>query len=66
MDLYEFKASLVYRVSFRAGSKAIEKPCLEKKLNNYWQKIETWSYLLSPYTNVSSKWINDVSVRQEA
>ena len=30
VDLWEFKASLVYRASLRAGSKATEKPCLEK------------------------------------
>ena len=30
-DFYEFKASLVYRVSSRTGSKATEKPCLEKQ-----------------------------------
>ena len=28
--LCEFKTSLVYKVSFRTGSKATEKPCLEK------------------------------------
>ena len=28
-DVCEFKASLVYRVSFRTGSKATEKTCLE-------------------------------------
>ena len=31
MDLCEFKASLVYRVSSRTGSIATEKPCLRKR-----------------------------------
>ena len=31
MDLCEFEASLIYKVSSRTGSKATEKPCLEKK-----------------------------------
>ena len=30
VDLYEFKASLVYRASSRTGSEVTEKPCLEK------------------------------------
>ena len=30
VDLCEFDTSLVYRVSARTGSKATEKPCLEK------------------------------------
>ena len=30
MDLCEFEGSLIYRVSSRIGSKATEKPCLEK------------------------------------
>ena len=30
VDLCEFEASLVYRASARTGSKATEKPCLEK------------------------------------
>ena len=30
VDFCEFEASLVYRASFRTGSKATEKPCLEK------------------------------------
>ena len=29
-DLCEFEASLVYRASSRTGSKATEKPCLDK------------------------------------
>ena len=29
-DLYEFKASLIYRVSSRTGSKGAEKPVLKK------------------------------------
>lgn len=35
-SLSEFEASLVYRASFRTGSQAIEKPCLEtgKKKNH--------------------------------
>ena len=31
VDLSEFKASLVYRMSSRIGSKAAEKLCLEKQ-----------------------------------
>ena len=31
VDLCEFEASLVYRTSSRTGSKATEKPCLEKQ-----------------------------------
>ena len=31
--LCEFEASLVYRASFRTGTKAAEKPCLEKQTN---------------------------------
>lgn len=31
MNLSEFKASLVYRESARIGSKATEKPCVEKQ-----------------------------------
>ena len=31
MDLYEFEASLVYRVNSRTGSKATEKPYLGRK-----------------------------------
>ena len=31
VDLHEFEASLVYRASFRTGSKATEKSCLEKQ-----------------------------------
>ena len=34
VDLREFKASLVYRMSSRTDSKATEKPCLEKKQTN--------------------------------
>ena len=30
VDLYEFEASLVYRVNSRTGDKATEKPCFEK------------------------------------
>ena len=30
VGICEFKVSLVYRVSSRTGSKATEKPCLEK------------------------------------
>ena len=29
-DLWKFEASLVYRASSKAGSKATEKPCLKK------------------------------------
>ena len=36
-DLCEFEVSLVYGVNSRAGSKATEKPCLEKKkLSQAW------------------------------
>ena len=30
-DLCEFDASLIYRASYRTGSKATEKPCLRKQ-----------------------------------
>ena len=30
VDLYEFEASLIYRVSSRTGAKATEKPCLKE------------------------------------
>ena len=40
-DFCEFKASLVYRVSFRTGSKATEKPCLEKQKQKTRQNKQT-------------------------
>ena len=35
---YAFKASLVYRMSYRTGSKGTEKPCLEKQTTTTKQK----------------------------
>ena len=32
-DLYDFEARMVYRVSFRTGSKATEKLCHGKKIH---------------------------------
>ena len=38
--LCEFEASMVYRESSRTGSKATEKPCLEKKIEEKTKKME--------------------------
>ena len=44
MDLCEFEASLVYRVSSRTGSKVTEKFCLKKTKN----KTKPKKQIISP------------------
>ena len=40
VDLWELEASLVYRVSFRTGSKSTEKSCLNKQTNKQTDKTQ--------------------------
>ena len=45
-DFCEIKASLVYRVSFRTGSKATQRNPVLKKIQN---KISTWIIIFELY-----------------
>ena len=44
VDLCEFETSLVYRGSSKIGSKATEKPCLEKTKQTNKQKKNYWGW----------------------
>ena len=50
LNCCEFKASLVYRMSFRTGSKGTEKPCLRK------QKQTKKNKLLIYYNNEDTQY----------
>ena len=51
MDLCEFKASLVYRVSYKSASIATEKPCLEKQKRKK-SKLSINSMFISVFMNL--------------
>ena len=64
-DLYEFKPSLVYRVSSRTGSKATEKSCLEKQTNKQQQQQKILSLSHSPSVAVGNLSLDLESNKEE-
>ena len=61
VDLSEFKASLVYRASFRAGSKATEKPYLDKQNKKEKKEFHSiWEVVVNPLN--SSTWDAEADV----